>query len=351
MTENNAIIKLRNIDVDFGSHSHEQTVRAVNQVDLTVQQGNIYGIIGYSGAGKSTLVRVINLLQTPTHGTVHVNGQDLLQLSVAELRQARKKIGMIFQHFNLMEARTVFSNVAFPLLGSKFTAKQRKQKVTHLLELVGLSDKATSYPSQLSGGQKQRVAIARALANDPQILISDEATSALDPETTTEILNLLKYLNKKLQITIVVITHEMDAIKQICQNVAVMDQGRIIERGSLLQIFGHPQTKIAQQFVNSATQLSSALQEIKQSNLATEVYQLNYVGQVTNDPIVIELYKKFNLQANILFSNIEQLQATTVGIMLVEFAGSKEDIVAALAYLDQLGISVQKIDLTQIEVH
>jgi ABC-type metal ion transport system, ATPase component len=236
MAEQNGIIQLKNIDVTFQNEG--KTIEAVKDVSIDVKKGDVFGVIGYSGAGKSTLVRVINLLQKPTAGSVIVNGQNMLELSQKDLRTARRNIGMIFQHFNLMNSLTVYGNVDFPLRDSGLSKAERKKKIDKLLDIVGLSDRANNYPSQLSGGQKQRVAIARALANDPEILISDEATSALDPKTTTEILDLLGRLNKELGITIVIITHEMDAIKQVCNRVSVMENGRLIEEGDLLSIFG-----------------------------------------------------------------------------------------------------------------
>ena len=219
------MLKLRDIDVVF--HDEDRVVTAVKDVNLDVEKGEIYGIVGYSGAGKSTLVRTINLLQIPTTGTVPVNGQELMSLNARELRQARKKIGMIFQHFNLMESRTIFENVAYPLRGSGLNKKEKAAKVAELLSLVGLKEKTDAYPNQLSGGQKQRVAIARALANDPDILLCDEATSALDPKTTSSILDLLRELNEKLGLTIVIITHEMSVVKDLCHKVAVMENGQI----------------------------------------------------------------------------------------------------------------------------
>lgn len=228
-----AVVTLKDVDVEF--HGKNRSVHAVDHVNLTVNRGDIYGIVGYSGAGKSTLVRTINLLQRPTGGSIHVLGQDMLALSPAELRKERKRIGMIFQHFNLMNSRTIADNVAFPLKGIK-SKQEIQKKVAELLDLVGLTDRANAYPAQLSGGQKQRVGIARALASDPEILISDEATSALDPKTTSSILELLQSLNKRLGLTIVLITHQMEAVKQICNRVAVMDAGAIIERGDLLQV-------------------------------------------------------------------------------------------------------------------
>ena len=351
MAENNGIIQLKNIDVTF--HNEGKTIEAVKDVSINVNKGDIFGVIGYSGAGKSTLVRVINLLQKPTAGEVIVNGQNLTELKPKELRKARRNIGMIFQHFNLMNSLTVFGNVDFPLRDSKLSKAERKDKVNKLLDLVGLGDRANNYPSQLSGGQKQRVSIARALASDPEILISDEATSALDPKTTTEILSLLGRLNKELGITIVIITHEMDAIKQICNRVAVMESGALIEEGDLLTIFGNPKRKLTKDFVNTSTQISSVLDEIKQnetiSSLQGRLVELNYIGDVTNEPIVVELYKKFHVEANILFSNMERLQGTTVGIMLFVLSGEDINIKAAIQYLDTLQVNVKEINLSESE--
>ena len=347
MAEQNGIIQLKDIDVTF--HNEGKTIEAVKDVSIDVQKGDVFGVIGYSGAGKSTLVRVINLLQKPTAGSVIVNNQDMLKLSQKDLRTARRNIGMIFQHFNLMNSLTVYGNVDFPLRDSGLSKADRKKKIDHLLDIVGLSDRAHNYPSQLSGGQKQRVAIARALASDPEILISDEATSALDPKTTTEILNLLGRLNKELGITIVIITHEMDAIKQICNRVAVMENGQLIEEGSLLTIFGEPKEKLTKDFVNTSTHIGSVLDEIRESGivdkLSGRLIELNYIGDSTNEPIVVELYKRFEVEANILFSNIERLQNTTVGIMLFALTGEDQKVEEAIKYLNSLNVNVKEISL------
>ncbi|AKP02240.1 MULTISPECIES: methionine ABC transporter ATP-binding protein [Companilactobacillus] len=347
MAEQNGIIQLKDIDVTF--HNEGKTIEAVKNVSIDVQKGDVFGVIGYSGAGKSTLVRVINLLQQPTSGSVIVNNQDMLKLSQKDLRKARRNIGMIFQHFNLMNSLTVYGNVDFPLRDSGLSKAERKKKIDHLLDIVGLSDRAHNYPSQLSGGQKQRVAIARALASDPEILISDEATSALDPKTTTEILNLLGRLNKELGITIVIITHEMDAIKQICNRVAVMENGQLIEEGSLLTIFGQPKEKLTKDFVNTSTHIGSVLDEIRESGivdkLSGRLIELNYIGDSTNEPIVVELYKRFEVEANILFSNIERLQNTTVGIMLFALTGEDQKVEEAIKYLNSLNVNVKEISL------
>lgn len=342
------IIKLEQITVDFGAGNV-----AVKNVDLTVNQGEIYGIIGYSGAGKSTLVRVINLLQQPTAGRVLVNGQDLRKLDATGLRQARKKIGMIFQHFNLLHSQTVLQNVLFALRTSNLTASQKKAKAENLLELVDLADKKDSYPNDLSGGQKQRVAIARALANDPDILISDEGTSALDPKNTEAILNLLKEINQKTGLTIVLITHQMEAVKQICQKVAVMEQGEIIERGTLLEIFAHPKEPLTKDFVNTTTRLDAALEAIAAQTaehdlkLAGRLVQLSYVGNATDEPLISMLFKMFHVVANILYGNIEILQGEPLGKLIVSLSGSDAEIKQAIAWLISEQVQVKDVELKE----
>ncbi|MBQ0051700.1 MAG: ATP-binding cassette domain-containing protein, partial [Treponema sp.] len=248
------IIELKNISKTFEQNG--KIFNAVEDASVSVERGEIFGIIGFSGAGKSTLVRTINLLGRPTSGSVVVNGKDFLALSPAELRNERKKIGMIFQHFNLMPSRNVFDNVAFPLKKSGLTKTQITEKVRSLLELVEIADKENNFPNQLSGGQKQRVAIARALANDPDILLCDEATSALDPTTTKSILALLKKLNKQLGLTIVIITHQMEVIKSICHKVAVMELGKIVEQGEVFDIFANPQNEVTKRFIRSTSSLT-----------------------------------------------------------------------------------------------
>ncbi|GEO73786.1 ABC-type metal ion transport system, ATPase component [Levilactobacillus namurensis DSM 19117] len=338
------IIQLNHIDVTF--HNKGQTVKAVQDVSLEVARGDIYGVVGYSGAGKSTLVRVINRLQRPTAGTVTVNGQNILALRSSELRAARKKIGMIFQHFNLMNARTIADNVDYPLKGSGLSRKERHDKVARLLDLVGLSEKAQDYPAQLSGGQKQRVAIARALANDPEILISDEATSALDPKTTSAILELLKRLNKELGLTVVLITHEMDAVKEICNKVAVMEDGAIIERGDLVSIFSNPQKPLTRDFINTATQIDQALEKIYKQAKGLglddhhQLVQLKYVGASTDAPLITELFKRYQVVSNILYGNVEILQDTPLGNLVVVMAGEPDQLEQAWQYCRDAGIQL-----------
>ncbi|WP_461227037.1 methionine ABC transporter ATP-binding protein [Lacticaseibacillus suihuaensis] len=342
-----AIITLNQIDVLFKEKA--RSVHAVDHVDLTVNRGDIYGIVGYSGAGKSTLVRVINLLQRPTAGQVTVLGQDMLALDAKALRGERKRIGMIFQHFNLMNSRTVADNVAFPLRGHKSKA-EIQTKVAELLELVGLADRAGAYPAELSGGQKQRVGIARALASDPEILISDEATSALDPKTTSAILDLLKALNQKLGLTIVLITHEMEAVKQICNKVAVMDAGRIIERGDLLDIFAKPEQKLTKDFIDTTLQLDAAIAAVKQQPAVAKLQapdrlvRLTYLGASTDQPLVATLYKDFNVTANILFGDIQILQGTPFGNLIVVLSGTAADIDRTFGYLATNDVTVQDLN-------
>jgi len=350
---NEAIIELKNIDVTF--HNKGQTVNAVKDVSLTVNRGDIYGVVGYSGAGKSTLVRVINRLQPPTAGTVVVNGQDILHLTPRKLRAARTQIGMIFQHFNLMDSRTIADNVGYPLR-FRLSKKNRQEKVAHLLELVGLSEKANDYPAQLSGGQKQRVAIARALANDPEILISDEATSALDPKTTSSILELLKRLNKELGLTVVLITHEMEAVKEICNKVAVMESGEIIERGDLVSIFSQPKKPLTQDFINTATQINQALEKIYKQASALhlsdhqQLVQLQYVGASTDAPLITELYKRYDVVSNILYGNVEILQDTPLGNLIVVMSGEPDKLQDAWQYCQDAGIKVTHLKPTDSEV-
>ena len=342
------MIKLENIDVTFKQGA--KVVNAVKNVSLDVESGDIYGIIGYSGAGKSTLVRTINLLQRPTKGNVVVNGVDLLQLKPKGLREARKKIGMIFQHFNLMNTLSVFDNVAFPLKKSGKTKSEIEQKVLSLLELVGLEDKVNSYPRQLSGGQKQRVAIARALANDPDVLLCDEATSALDPKTTYSILELLKKVNVQLGITIVIITHEMQVVKEICNKVAVMEEGEVIEQGSVLEIFTNPERDLTKDFIDTATHINQGIETVLSHeqllNLKEGDYlvKISFVGASTGEPLITKLSTQFQVAANILFANVEIIQETPVGTLLVGLSGEKSGIENALSYIKEQGVSVDVLE-------
>ena len=347
------MIELRDVSVCF--KQKEKEIQAVDSVDLTIEKGDVYGIVGYSGAGKSTLVRVMNLLQKPTAGEVIVNQTNLSQLSPKELRKERKAIGMIFQHFNLMESRTIFDNVDFSLKYSGKSKQERRQKVNELLELVGLEEKASAYPKQLSGGQKQRVAIARALANEPKVLLCDEATSALDPKTTLQILALLKKLNRQLGLTIVLITHEMQVVKEICNKVAVMEDGRIIEKGSSIQIFSNPEEELTKDFIRTATHLDQALETIiAHSAFADQIankwlVELSYIGNQTNEPLIDHLYSKYQVTANILYGNVELLQETPLGSLIVTLAGETKQRQKALDYLIKSGVKINILQKNELD--
>ncbi|HFI0632424.1 TPA: methionine ABC transporter ATP-binding protein [Streptococcus suis] len=343
------MIKLDNIDVTF--QQKKRTIEAVKDVTIHINQGDIYGIVGYSGAGKSTLVRVINLLQVPTAGKITIDEDVIYEgekvtLTPAQLRSKRREIGMIFQHFNLMAQMTAEENVAFALKHSGLSKQEKKEKVAKLLDLVGLSDRAENYPAQLSGGQKQRVAIARALANDPKILISDESTSALDPKTTKQILTLLQELNEKLGLTIVMITHEMQIVKDICNRVAVMQDGRLIEEGSVLEIFSHPKEELTQDFIKTATGIDEALVKIYQQDIVQNLpensilVQLKYAGSNTDTAIVNDLYKFYQVSANILYGNIEILDHTPVGEMVVILSGEPGQLHRAIEAVTEVRVEV-----------
>lgn len=339
------VIDLKDIRVTFKNSGKD--LEAVDDVNLKIKKGDIYGIIGYSGAGKSTLVRVINLLQQPSEGKVIVNGQDLLKLKPVKLREARQKIGMIFQHFNLMKSRTVLENVEYPLLGKKINKQERQEKALNLLKRVGLETYASTYPQRLSGGQKQRVAIARALATEPEVLISDEATSALDPKTTKAILELLKKLNDELGLTIVLITHEMQVIKSICHNVAVMDEGRIIEQGTVAKVFTDPQEKLTTDFVETSTNVRAAIDRIMATiNVADlpdnqELVYFKFIGNATKQSILSELSQTYHVAENILFANIDQIDGENVGYMIAIIEGELMPFNKALEDLRPHGVKTQ----------
>ena len=338
------MINLKDISVRFTQKKSDVT--AVDHVSLQIDKGDIYGIVGYSGAGKSTLVRVINLLQKPTQGQVIVEGKDMVTLSARALREERKKIGMIFQHFNLMTSRTIADNVAFPLTGSGLSKSEITAKVENLLALVGILDKKAAYPGQLSGGQKQRVAIARALANDPKILLCDEATSALDPKTTLSILELLQEVNQKLGITIVIITHEMQVVKEICNKVAVMENGRVIEHGDVISIFDQPKAPLTQDFIRTATHVEQAEKKLL-AHTDKPLYVLKFPN--ATGAVIIDLFKKFAVTADILYGNIEFLQEVPIGTLIVTLEsdnGGVLDLDAISDYLAQRQVRISEIERT-----
>ena len=341
------MIRLENVSKTFTDSNKE--VHAVNNVSLTINDGDIFGIIGFSGAGKSTLVRCINLLEKPTEGKVFVDDAEITALSGKELRKARKKIGMIFQHFNLMPSRTIFGNVAYPLRGSGLSKEEIKEKVHHLLELVGISEKENAFPSQLSGGQKQRVAIARALANDPNILLCDEATSALDPQTTKSILKLLQQLNQTLGITVVVITHEMAVVKEICNRVAVMDHGDVVEEGEVFRVFASPKEPLTRSFIKTTSNLQKIEELIAADSpvVATKkgelIVRLSYVEKNTSEPLISTVTQKFGIILNIVFADVEIVQNAPIGGTVAIVSGESSRIDEALQYLRDKNVGVEVI--------
>ena len=341
------MIRLENVSKTFTDSNKE--VHAVNNVSLTINDGDIFGIIGFSGAGKSTLVRCINLLEKPTEGKVFVDDAEITALSGKELRKARKKIGMIFQHFNLMPSRTIFGNVAYPLRGSGLSKEEISEKVHHLLELVGISEKENAFPSQLSGGQKQRVAIARALANDPGILLCDEATSALDPQTTKSILKLLQQLNQTLGITVVVITHERAVVKEICNRVAVMDHGDVVEEGEVFHVFASPKEPLTRSFIKTTSNLQKIEELIEADSpvVATKkgelIVRLTYVEKNTSEPLISTVTQKFGIILNIVFADVEIVQNAPIGGTVAIVSGEGSRIDEALQYLRDKNVGVEVI--------
>ncbi|MEE1367734.1 MAG: methionine ABC transporter ATP-binding protein [Evtepia sp.] len=339
------MIEFTHVSKDFGTG--EKMVRAVRDVSLTIQDGEIFGIIGFSGAGKSTLVRCINLLERPTNGTVVVDGKEMTALSPKELRLARRKIGMIFQHFNLMPSRTVFSNVAYPLQGQGLSKQAIQNKVRKLLKLVDIADKETAYPSQLSGGQKQRVAIARALANDPKVLLCDEATSALDPQTTKAILTLLKDLNQKLNLTIVMITHEMAVVKEICDHVAIMEHGQVVEQGEVFSLFADPKQPITQNFIRTTSNLQKIEELIAEGSPVVQlqpgevIVRLSYIQKNVSEPLISTLSQRFQISLNIIFADIEIVQDAPIGGTVAILSGEREQITKAMEYLIEKNVGVE----------
>lgn len=333
------MIELKDITKEYGN---KEKIVAVDNVSLNVNQEEIFGIVGYSGAGKSTLLRFINVLERPTKGSVHVAGVDLLSLSSKDLRQARQSIGMIFQGFYLVASKTVFENVAFALQAAGVNKKQIEEKVDRLLDVVDLADQKRKYPSQLSGGQKQRVSIARALANDPKVLLCDEATSALDPNTTKSILSLLKDINKKLGITIVIITHEMEVVKEICHRCAVMREGRVVESGTTFDIFSNPKDELTKTFIQNVLEfhLPDSLIEQVQGKLV----KLMFLRDLATDSVVSDMLQRFNVKGNILHGKVEYIQDTPLGVFIMDVSGDEAEVNQAIAYLEKRVNSVEVIN-------
>ena len=326
-------------------------VHALKNINLHIQAGEVFGIIGRSGAGKSSLVRCMNLLNRPGSGKMIVNGRDLLQLSDAQLRQARQEIGMVFQHFNLLSSRTVFDNAALPLELAGVSKAEIAQRITPLLELVGLAHLANRYPAQISGGQKQRVGIARALASNPRVLLSDEATSALDPETTRSILDLLRQVNRELGVTVVLITHQMQVIKQIADRVAVMEAGQVVELGAVLDVFTNPQQAITQSLIDEIVpqELPASVQQRVQAlslglpaGQSGQLLRLSYAGDSAYQPVLSHLIRELGLDLSILHGQIDDIQGQSFGSLAVFASGPPAQITAAIAYLQRNGVQVRQ---------
>ncbi|MBP3736749.1 MAG: ATP-binding cassette domain-containing protein [Lachnospiraceae bacterium] len=349
-----AIIEVRGLSKTF--MTKDDKVEALKDIDLTVEEGDIYGIIGMSGAGKSTLVRCLNYLETPSKGTVSIEGRDLGKLSGRQLRDLRSRIGMIFQSFNLLMQKTVIDNVCFPLLIHGTGKEEAKKKALELLETVGLADKKDAYPAQLSGGQKQRVAIARSLACDPKILLCDEATSALDPQTTAGVLDLLRRINETRGITIVIITHQMSVVRDICKHVAIVEEGRIVELGLVEEIFRHPKSRAARQLIidgKDPDEWSAQAETDEIFDVSSDVIpklqsgytriRIVFGGEAAFEPIISAMTVKFGIPFNILKADIKPLRAVSTGEMVLEFSGGKQIQEKVIGFLQEKELGVQVI--------
>ena len=345
------MINIEHLDKTY--HLKNADVHAVDDVSLHIESGQIYGVIGYSGAGKSTLVRCLNFLEIPDSGSIEIEGfgkvnasQGNLDISQKKLRELRRSIGMIFQHFNLLDRSTVFDNVAYPLKYTGLSKKEIETRVDELLNLVDLADKKYVYPSQLSGGQKQRVAIARALSNNPKVLLSDEATSALDPDATESILKLLKDLNKRLGITIILITHEMSVIKSIANRVAVMENGKVVEEGDVYDIFANPKEEITKKFINSSSSLSNITKLIENKTIIprdSKLVKLTFTRDSVGSATISKISREYNVDVNIMLANVDVVNADALGGIIASIEGNKEDIQDAINYLHASNVKVEVI--------
>lgn len=329
------------IDVTKKYRTTDGYITALDGINLHIDKGDIFGVIGLSGAGKSTLLRCINKLEDVTSGKVLIDGSDITELEGRALRETRRKIGMIFQHFNLLMNSTVYQNIAFPLKISGMPREAINKRVMELLDVVELTDKKDVYPSKLSGGQKQRVGIARALANNPQILLSDEATSALDPTTTESILRLLKDINSKLGITMVIITHEMDVIKQLCDKVAVIENSVVVEQGRVIDLFSNPKTQTSKRFLkDSIAKLPEGMASVD-DNPDEEILRISFLGDNASKPFISDIVKKFNVTANIISGNIDNIQNMQVGSLIIKISGLEDSIGSAIDYLNDNNLKIE----------
>ncbi len=331
------MIYLKNVNKIYPNGLH-----AVKNINLHINKGDIFGIIGLSGAGKSSLIRLLNRLEEPTSGEIIMDEVNIISLNKKELLEKRKKIGMIFQHFNLLSSRTVEENIAFSLEIANWNKKDIRTRVDELLELVELSDKKNYYPSQLSGGQKQRVAIARALANNPEILLSDEATSALDPKTTKSILDLIKNIQKKLGLTVIMITHQMEVIRDICNKVAVMAHGEIVETGGVHHIFSAPQNSVTKELISHLPNDNETIVNLVKT-AGKMIVKLKFLGSIAEEPIISQAIKKFNIDFSIIGGSIENLSTMQVGHLYIELSGNIKEQNEAIDWFQEAGIFVEVI--------
>lgn len=336
------MIELKNISKHYELKG--QTIRALDQINLEIPAGSIFGIIGYSGAGKSTLIRLINLLERPNEGQVIINQKDFTALDARTLRQERANIGMIFQHFNLLQTKTVADNIEMPLKLLGVNKSEREKRLNELLEFIDLKHKKDAYPDELSGGQKQRVGIARALANHPKILLCDEATSALDPQTTKSVLALLKKINQEQGITVVMVTHEMDVIESVCDYVAVMEQGKVIETGSTLEIFSQPQHPTTKNFIQTVLQQQlpvNILNNLENQNHKS-IYSLQFLGTSAQETVVQAAIKQFDVSLNILFANMTEINGSVIGQMFIQLLGDADNIRQTIEFFERNGVKVEQ---------
>lgn len=327
-------------------HLVKEEITAVDDISLQINEGDIFGVIGYSGAGKSTFVRLLNRLEEPTAGSISMQGKEMTTLSNRELRVARQDIGMIFQHFNLLWSRTTAENIAFPLEVAKMPKTERKKRVQELIDLVGLNGREHAYPSQLSGGQKQRVGIARALANNPKVLLCDEATSALDPDTTNAILDLLLDINKKLGLTIILITHEMHVIRKICNRVAVMEAGSVIEQGDVMEVFTNPKHDVTKKFVDqvvSEADDDESMDYIMNLENKGKIVRVHFIGDAANEAVISDVAKKFSVTINILQGKLTQTISGVLGTLTIQLQGEKEAINEAITFIENTTEEVEVI--------
>ena len=337
------VIEILNVEKVFKNKKSE--VYALRNVSLKVEKGDIFGIVGYSGAGKSTLLRLVNLLEKPTSGSIKIEGKEIINLSEKELNILRKNIGMVFQQFNLLESQTVYQNLKIPLIISGAPKNSIDKRIEELLDFVGLKDKKNSSVSKLSGGQKQRIGIARALATHPKILLCDEATSALDPKTTKSILQLLKKINNEFGITILLITHEMEVVKEICNKVAVMQDGEIKEQGNIIEIFTNPQENITKNFISSIinNNIPESLKEELDLNLP--VVKLTFLGEKSGQPLISEINKKFDISTKILSASVNELSNTILGVLVVQLEGNPAIINEVEEFIKNRGVKIERMEI------